>query len=317
MSEKLIAIHYSGDEIAPNISNSIRMIICTKLLMFWRCDMGKGLSICCTRRVAITGFLTLTLQGCSKRASPTVQAEGGDGDGADSSSSPSEWQEPITPRAMIEGETEAWFLTRALEEPGKDVAYALYLFGESGGMEVVDAIDYGGPRGGSFLSVGTFGAIDSFSDEQLVSGLIDFQVQGEGTQGYYPDCRLCLSIETDQTGNNTVSESIWFETYDGSVVGDFEIVGSGYEVFTVYGNYYAGFRCQDGRYLVRRFSSYEEASETAFELDTPTHGDEVISYDGTPDLPQEQVSASDLGIESELSTVDSIVEYYQNASPED
>jgi len=68
-------------------------------------------------------------------------------------------------------------------------------------------------------------------------------------------------------GNSTVSESIWFETQDDGVVGDFEIVGSGYE---------------------------------------------VISYDGTPDFPREQASASDLGIEAELSTFDSIVEYYQN-----
>ena len=279
--------------------------------------MVSDLPICCTRRAAILGSLALALQGCSRRASPSDQVESVDGDGIGCAPPLSESQAPITPKAMIEGETEAWFLTRALEEPGKDVAYALYLFGESGGIEVVDAIDYGGPRGGSFLSVGTFGAIESFSDDQLVSGLIDFQTRGEGTDGYYPGCRLYLSIETDQTGNNTVWESVWLETQDGDVVGDFVIIGPGREVFTVYGDYYAGFTCEHDRYLVRRFSTYEEASGVAFELDAPVHGDDVVSYDGIPSLPQDQTSADDLGIESELSTVDSIVEYYRNASPED
>ena len=273
--------------------------------------------ICCTRRAAIMGVLALALQGCSSRESPEGRAEGGDGGGVDGIPSPGERREPVTPRGMIEGGTEAWFLTRALEEPGKDVAYALYLFGESGGIEVVDATDYGGPRGGSFLSVGTFGAIDSFSDDQLVSGLIDFQVNGEGTHGYYQDCRLCLSIETDQTGNNAVSESVWFETQDGDVVGDFVITRPSSKVFTVYGDYYAGFECENDRFLVRRFSTYEEASEVAFELDMPVHGDELLSYDGTPDLPLEHTSASELGIDAELSSVDSILEFYRDASPED
>lgn len=268
----------------------------------------------CTRRMAIGGCLgiALTLLGCTGN---TLESDQPSGEGVTQEGGAS--QETITPMAMIEGETEAWFLTRAHEKPGKDVAYALYLFGNSGGMEVVDAIDYGGERSGSFLSVGTFGTIDSFTDGQLVSGLIDFQTQGEGTHGYYSDCRLCLSIETDQTGNNTVSESVWFETQDGDVVGDFEIIGPSHDVFTVYDDYYAGFRCENDRYLVRRYSTYEEASALYFELDMPNHGDEVVSYDGSPDLPSEQTTASELGIEAESSSVDSILEYYSDVSSED
>ena len=268
-----------------------------------------------TRREAIVGCLglALSLQGCSHGTSTPARF----GSGGEDDTSLGEWRKPITPRAMIEGETEAWFLTRSLEEPGKDAAYALYLFGGYGGMEVVDAIDHGGPRGGSFLNVGTFGAIDAITDEQLVSGLIDFQTQGEGTRGYYPGCRLYVSVETDQSGNNTVSESIWLETGDGKTVGDFVIVGPSHEVFTVYGDYYAGFQCEHDRYLVRRFSSYEEASAVTFELDSPVHGDELNTYDGEPALPQEQTTAADLGIEAEKSTVDSIIDYYKNASPDD
>ena len=281
--------------------------------------MSKRESTCYTRREAIMGCLglALSLQGCSRSGLMPVQPSGADGEGDVGFVAPSEFEEPITPRAMIEGETAAWFLTRSLEEPGKDVAYALYLFGESGGMEVVDAIDYGGPRGGSFLSVGTFGAIDAFTDDQLVSGLIDYQTQGEGTHGYYPDCRLRLSIETDQTGNNVVSESVWLETDDGETVGDFEVVAPSYEIFNVYDDYYEGFRCEHDRYLVRRFSSFEEASAITFELDLPVHGDELNSYDGVPTLPPEQTTAAELGIEAEQSTVDSIIDYYKNTSPDD
>ena len=213
--------------------------------------------------------------------------------------------ETITPLSMIRGEAHAWYLTRALNEPGKDVAFALYVFGNEGACEIVDAIDYGGERVGSYLNVGTFGAIDAYSDEELVANLRRFQESSDSAKGYCTSGRVCVDINKDKVENVVRSEAIWLEDASGEKLGDFEITGTSNKVFEVGSSYYAGFKCTHGQYLVRRFDTREEALAAVFELDTPEST--TSAFTGKPDCPALSGSSSrEIEIMSNGTTVDRI-----------
>ena len=213
--------------------------------------------------------------------------------------------ESITPLSMIRDEAHVWYLTRALNEPGKDVAYALYIFGDGGAYEIVDAIDYGGERSGSYLNVGTFGAIDGYSDEDLVANLSDFQDSAEDAQGYCMSGQVNVDPVKDKASNAVTSEVIWLKDSEGQRVGDFEIVGVADTVFQVGSWYYAGFKCTHGQYLVRRFEKRDEVASVVFALDTDI--DNTCSFTGKPNYAAlSNYQGKEIEIVSSGTTVDRI-----------
>ena len=187
----------------------------------------------------------------------------------------------ITPLSMVRGEAHAWYLTRALNEPGEDVAYALYVFGNEGACEIVDAIDYGGERTGSYLNVGTFGSINTYADDELVANLCRYQESSDDAKGYCTTGHVSVNVVRDDAKNTVVSEAIWLENANGEKLGDFEITGKANRVFEVGSSYYAGFKCAHGQYLVRRFDSHDAAFAAVFALDETEEG--TYSFTEKPD----------------------------------